>query len=85
MLHPETFVAMASHAGDMYFEYCYKPDFPKVCNALAKYRHNPNPIGAWWQEFYQTEKKTGKMIEAVNILAMAACYSPRAEGSEASD
>ncbi len=82
MRHPETFAAMASHAGDMYFEYCYKPDFPKVCNALAKYRHIPNPVGAWLAEFYETEKKTGRLIEVANILAMAACYSPRATGSQ---
>jgi enterochelin esterase family protein len=84
MRHPKTFAAMASHAGDMYFEYCYKADFPKVCNALAKYKHSPNPIGAWLAEFYQTEKKTGKLIEVVNILAMSSCYSPRSttEGNE---
>ena len=27
--HPEVFRACACHAGDMAFEYCYLPDFPK--------------------------------------------------------
>lgn len=82
MRNPDVFAAAASHAGDTYFQYSYLPDFPKVVNALSKFRHTPDPIGSWLSEFYETEKKTGKQIEVVNILAMAACYSPRNDSSE---
>lgn len=75
MLHPETFGAFASHAGDMYFEYCYLPDFPKAVNSLVRFQHNPNPAGAFLAAFEETEQK-GPMIPTLNILAMAACYSP---------
>jgi poly(3-hydroxybutyrate) depolymerase len=77
--HPDIFHAFASHAGDMYFEYCYKPDFPKVVNGLAPFLHNPNPCGAFLTKFAETESK-GKMVEVINILAMAACYSPMPDG-----
>ncbi len=36
MRHPDVFGAFACHSGDMYFEYCYKPDFPKFLNALGR-------------------------------------------------
>jgi enterochelin esterase family protein len=75
MRHPEVFSAFASHAGDMYFEYCYKPDFPKAVNGLARFVHTPNPVGVFLEEFARAEQK-GKMIDTLNILAMAACYSP---------
>jgi len=79
MRHPETFGAFASHAGDMYFELCYKPDFPKAVNALSKFSHTQNPIGVFLEEFSQAEQK-GKMMDAMNMLAMAACYSPHPDG-----
>ncbi len=81
MLHPEAFAAMGSHAGDLYFEYCYKPDFPKVVNALAKYIHAPNPVGEFLTEFAQADQK--KDVDVINIMAMASCYSPL-EGFEPS-
>ncbi len=75
MRHPETFAAFASHAGDMYFEYCYKHDFPKAVNGLSRFQHNPNPVGAFLSAFSEAEQK-GKLIDTLNVIAMAACYSP---------
>jgi S-formylglutathione hydrolase FrmB len=75
MRHPETFAAFASHSGDMYFEYAYKPDFPKAVNGLARFLHTPNPVGAFLAAFAQAEQK-GRFIDTLNIVAMAACYSP---------
>jgi enterochelin esterase family protein len=77
MRHPETFSAMGSHSGDMYFEFCYKADFPKVVRAFTHHLSNPNPIGSYLSDFAQAEIKKSSDIEAMNILAMAACYSPR--------
>lgn len=79
--HPQTFAAFASHAGDMYFDYCYRNDFPKAVNGLAHFIHNPNPIGAFLAAFAQAEQK-GKFIDCLNILAMAACYSPYKPGEK---
>jgi S-formylglutathione hydrolase FrmB len=73
--HPGVFSAFASHAGDMYFEYCYKQDFPKTVNGLAPYVSTSDPIGAFLGAFAQAEQK-GKFIDTLNVLAMAACYSP---------
>lgn len=79
MRHPEKFSAMASHAGDMYFELCYKPDFPKAVNALSRLRHTQNPVGVFLDEFCTADRK--RQVEVINILAMAACYSPRDDGT----
>jgi len=38
MHHPDTFGAIACHSGDMYFDYCYKPDFVKFINAAARHQ-----------------------------------------------
>jgi enterochelin esterase family protein len=72
MRHPDVFGALACHSGDMYFEYCYKPDFPKFVNAINK----AGGLDKWWVEFEGKLKKERQDIEAVNILAMAAAYSP---------
>lgn len=72
MRHPGVFGAVACHSGDMYFEHCYKPDFPKFINAVNK----AGGLEAWWAEFERKPKKEHKDVEAVNILAMAAAYSP---------
>lgn len=77
--HPDIFSAFASHAGDMYFEYCYLPDFPKVVSGLAPFLHSTNPVGAFLAKFAETENK-GKMLDAMNMLAMAVCYSPLEDG-----
>lgn len=73
MQHPEVFGAVACHSGDMYFEYCYKPDFPKFLNRIARNGHDP---AAFFTEFLAKPKKSGSDFEGINILAMAACYSP---------
>lgn len=81
MRHPDVFSAVACHSGDMYFELVYKPDFPKFVNRIARNGHDPE---AFLTEFAAKPKKSGSDIGALNILAMAACYSPRAEGRESS-
>ena len=75
MRHPDTFGAMGSHAGDVYFAYCYLPDFPKL--ALGIERHGG--VEAFLRHFESLQKKTKESMEVLNILAMAACYSPNPE------
>jgi enterochelin esterase-like enzyme len=70
--HADVFGAVACHSGDMYFEYCYKPDFPKFINPVQQ----AGGLDKWWTEFDRKTKKLRSDIEAANILAMAAAYSP---------
>jgi S-formylglutathione hydrolase FrmB len=78
MRHPDVFGALVCHSGDMYFELCYKPDFSKFLNRIAGNNHDP---GAFFNEFQTKPKKSSADIAALNILAMAACYSPNPEAS----
>lgn len=74
MRHPEVFGALACHSGDMYFELCYGRDFAGFCNAINK----AGGVENWWRQFDAQVKKRPEDFEALNILAMAACYSPDA-------
>jgi len=72
MWRPDVFGAVACHSGDMGFEYCYLMDFPKLLQAIERH----GGVTQFWRAFETAPRKTGDMIGAVNILAMAACYSP---------
>ncbi len=72
MRHPEVFGLMASHSGDTYFEYGYKPDIIGALRALPKY----GGVDKFWNEFRSIHPKDSGWGDILNILAMAACYSP---------
>jgi S-formylglutathione hydrolase FrmB len=72
MRHPEIFGAVACHSGDMYFEYCYLPDFPKAARGLER----RGGLIPFLKDFEAAPRKTTEMIEVLNIVAMAASYSP---------
>lgn len=72
MQRPDVFGAVACHSGDMGFEYCYFPDFPKL---LAQCERHGGLTG-FLRAFARAPRKTGEMIGAMNMLAMAACYAP---------
>ncbi len=72
MKHPDVFGAVACHSGDMAFDLVYRPDFPKFVNAIQK----AGGLEKWWIEFDRKVKKEDYDFDAVNILAMAAAYSP---------
>ena len=72
MKHPDIFGAVACHSGDMAFEYCYMPDFPKF---LGQVERNGG-VGPFLRSFETSPRKSGAQIDAMNILAMAAAYSP---------
>lgn len=72
MRHADLFGAIACHSGDTAFELCYKPDFPKTANAI----NAAGGLEAWMQAFEAKLKKRSADIEVLNIIAMAACYSP---------
>jgi len=72
MKYPKVFGALASHSGDAYFDYCYRLDFVKCWNALRA----AGGVEKWLRAFRKKTKVGGDDIHALNIIAMAACYSP---------
>ena len=74
MLHPDVFGAIACHSGDMLFEYCYKPDFPKACSVVQA----AGGVRRFLEGFEAKMQKPKDDFLALNIVAMAACYSPEA-------
>lgn len=78
MQRPNVFRAVACHSGDMYFEMALKPDLPKFLNRIA--RNNGDPQ-AFLHEFWGKIKKSGSDFEALNMVAMAACYSPNPQAA----
>ncbi len=74
MRHADLFGLACSTSGDCYFDYCYLPDFPKAFRGL---KGNPKKL---IEKFYDEEAKKGQNdFDALNILAMSACYSPNPE------
>jgi S-formylglutathione hydrolase FrmB len=73
---PDVFGFAAAHAADAYFEYCYLPDLPKAATALAA---APDPA-AWLEGMKRRARETklaGSDHPVLNVLGMAAHYSPR--------
>ncbi|MBX5466186.1 MAG: esterase family protein [Firmicutes bacterium] len=66
------FDAVACHSGDMGFEWCYLPDMPTLAQVVAQ----AGGLEAFWTAFQAAPKKPGAWVTAMNLLAMAATYSP---------
>ncbi|MHB8567985.1 MAG: alpha/beta hydrolase [Nitrososphaerales archaeon] len=73
MKHPDVFKALADHSGDSAFEYCYLPDFPKAMDALREAGSAEKWLDKFWKK---PNRHAGGDMQALNILAMAAHYSP---------
>lgn len=72
MRHPDVFGAVACHSGDIYFDYCYRGDIPKSCSLIVE----AGGLATWFAKFEgKLQKKHDDML-VLNIVAMAACYSP---------
>jgi S-formylglutathione hydrolase FrmB len=74
MRHPDLFSAVASHAGDMYFELSLLPDLPLAARTLR--RHGGVP--PFLAHFERREKKDGPDFTTIMTLATAGAYSPDA-------
>jgi enterochelin esterase-like enzyme len=72
MRHSELFHALACHSGDLLFEYCYKRDFGPALRTLAK----AGGVVPFLESFRASPRKRHEDVGALNILAMAAAYSP---------
>jgi enterochelin esterase-like enzyme len=73
LLHPDFWAAAASHSGDMAFEWCYLPEFPRLLRKLAK---EGNSIQKWIEAFYAAPKAKDGDIHDLMTLAMCATYDP---------
>jgi enterochelin esterase-like enzyme len=81
MRHPEIFHALANHSGDSAFEYCYIPDFPKALDAFREAGGPKKWLANFWKK---PNRHQAKDAEPLNILAMAAHYSPNPKSKEMS-
>jgi enterochelin esterase family protein len=72
MRHPDLFAAVASHAGDMYFELSALPDLPVAVRTLRRH----GGIDGFLRKFESSEKKDGADFTTMMVLAQAGAYSP---------
>ncbi len=74
--HPEIFQHVGVHSGDAGFEYCYLHELPMALGPLTK----AGGIEPWFRDFKEraiATKMRGDDHTVINMLAMAAAYSPR--------
>lgn len=78
MRHPNLFGAVACHSGDIYFDYCYKPDFARFLNAAAGNNINSYESLRDFLANFQPKMhpKPSGFFDIIHIAAMSACYSP---------
>jgi len=79
MKYPRIFDGIAAHAPDSGFEYCYLPEFPKVVQNLNKYQGLKKWLLKIWKK---NEGYTPEDRATLNIVAMAAHYSPNPKNKE---
>lgn len=72
--HPDVWGLVACHSGDMYFPYCYLPDFPKCLDVLARHGGTVERFLRAWARM--PRKADRALFPALNTIAMASCYSP---------
>jgi putative esterase len=79
MLRPDLFGALATHAGDALYEYCYLNGFAKATRLLREY---DGDIQRWWADF---RSRTSFTKEADNelliLLGCTACFSADDDGT----
>lgn len=73
MKHPGVFGHAFSHSGDAFFELSYANEIPKFVAGLGKYGGSARRLV---KEFLASKRKDEFDHAAVNMIAMAACYSP---------
>jgi hypothetical protein len=79
MLRPDLFGALATHAGDSLYEYCYVPEFAQAVRFLRDYDHD---IWKWWEDFTARVAFTKEADMAlVMLLGCSACFSAEDDGT----
>lgn len=78
MLRPDLFGALATHAGDALYEYCYLPEFAEAARHLREY---DGDIWRWWEDFRSRPAFTKPEDEVlVMALGCSAAFSPGDDG-----
>jgi enterochelin esterase family protein len=72
MRHPDLFAAVASHAGDMYFELSVLPDVGRAARALRRH----GGVAGFLAQLGPSEPMRPDDFTAIMMLALAASYSP---------
>jgi hypothetical protein len=79
MLRPDLFGALATHAGDSLYEYCYISEFPAAIRHLRKW---DGDIWRWWADFQSREAFTkDEDMSLLALLGVAACFSANEDGT----
>jgi hypothetical protein len=79
MLRPDLFGALATHAGDSLYEFCYVPEFAKSVRFLREY---DGDIQTWWADFRSRTAFTKEADQTLlMMLGVAACFSASPDGT----
>ena len=80
MYYPETWGGIASHAGDIGFEWVYRPEFPKAAAMLSALDGDPY---RFLKNFWKKKSPGSPDYSTLMTLAMAASYDPGADPASA--
>ena len=70
--HPDLFGWLIVHSGDCYFDYSLLPDFPTAVEEIQR----AGGVAEFLRRIGQPGPPPKNFIAALNVVAMAACYSP---------
>jgi len=73
MYYPETWGGLASHAGDIGFEWVYRPEFPRAAAVLSLLGGDPY---RFLKNFWRKKSPGAPDYSTLMTLAMAASYDP---------
>jgi len=73
MYYPETWGGLASHAGDIGFEWVYRPEFPRAAAVLSALGGDPY---RFLRNFWKKKSPGSPDYSTLLTLAMAASYDP---------
>ena len=73
MNYPDTWGGIASHAGDIGFEWVYRPEFPRAAATLSELDGDPR---RFLRNFWNKKVPGGLDYSVLMTLAMAASYDP---------
>jgi hypothetical protein len=79
MLRPDLFGALATHAGDSLYEYCYLAEFARDVRHLRDYDAD---IWRWWADFTSRTPFTKEEDpDLLMLLGVSACFSAGPDGT----
>jgi S-formylglutathione hydrolase FrmB len=79
MLRPDLFGALATHAGDTLYEYCYLREFGSIVRALRGY---DGDLWRWWADFNSRVSFTKQEdMLLVGFIGVAAAFSANEDGT----